>query len=129
VGELLVLGKGSRASPYRPIGVWFAFRLPPALLLNVPIGDWPRSPHDTRLFVGPTGEIRVHCRDASETYGRHAVLQVAATFLRALKPNSPATVSGVLTPGNGDAELNYQITIGAAVVIARTIGREPPTAA
>jgi len=118
-----------RVSPYLPLGVWFSFRLPPRLLLNVPVGDWPGSPADVRLFIAPTGEIRVHCRDASEVYGRHAVLETTANFLRTLEPSAPMTAKALLTPGNSDAPIAYQITVGARVVITRTPIDEPPTAA
>jgi hypothetical protein len=129
MSDVVRIGAKPRVSPYRPLGVWFAFQLPAKLLLGVPVGDWSGSPRSTRLFVAPTGQIRLHCHDASETYGRHAVLEVAAKFLRTLERSAPMTVFGMLTPGNGDPPIDYSIVIGASVVIQRAIGREPPTAA
>jgi hypothetical protein len=68
-------------------------------------------------------EVRISCRDGSESYARGQVLSMACTVTRALIER-PSHIGAVLVPANGDPPIHYVITIGADVSISRT--REAP---
>lgn len=104
-----------------PAPAIFRFTLPAALLACAPRGEWPGAPHGASLHVGLTGDVRVTCRNFSETYARARVQTAAAAFLRAISADAPMmTIAAELVPGNGDAPIQFSVSLGARVVIART---------
>ena len=69
-------------------------------------------------------QVRISCRDGSESYARGQVLSMACMFARAIEIERPSSIGAILRPANGDGPINYVITIGADVSISRT--REAP---
>jgi len=96
----------------------FRFRLPDALLLRAPVGEWPRAPRGARLEVGAGGAVTVTSYDSHESFAREQVLRLAASFLRAIDSDVPPTVLPA-TLGNGEREQCYAIALGAKVSISR----------
>jgi hypothetical protein len=112
----------SQPAPFAFEPVTLSFRLPPVLMLRAPLGAWRRAPRGVTLDVGEDGTVTASCVNGSELYARTQVMTAAASFLRAMDSNiPPITIPAKMTaPSLGDRTVDYAISLGARVTIART---------
>lgn len=103
--------------------VTFRFKLPGVLLLRAEIGAWSRSPKGVVCDVTRDGTVTISCTNWSELHARGMVISTAASFMRRIDNGIPPTAIPAKLSGAPSAkgrEIDYAITLGARISIART---------